>query len=187
MYRRYDPYVIFVAALIVLGVVLLGVCATEARAHSTTEIEAWLEKWRTDRFFSAADMAAFEDFADRHRCYFYEDCPSATVSPGAQAGSTYRGMGANVAQWEGLVAVYFGSETWRALCLMSFESGGNPNALNPASGARGLMQIMPFWAYHFGYQPNDLYEPGINLQVAAWVREAQGWSAWSPYQRGECR
>lgn len=101
----------------------------------------------------------------------------------------YRGMGTDVERWRSLVASYFRAEdVERALCLMSYESGGNPNAKNPTSSARGLMQILgSLWAPHFGVTLEELYDPHINLAIAAQIRDSQGWTAWAPYNRGLCR
>lgn len=94
----------------------------------------------------------------------------------------------DVDRWGPLVASYFNPEDVdRALCLMELESAGDPEARNPSSGASGLMQVMPFWAGYFGYSPSDLFEPWTNLEVAARIRDQQGWGAWSPYVRGLCR
>jgi soluble lytic murein transglycosylase-like protein len=93
-----------------------------------------------------------------------------------------------VDRWGPLVASYFNPEdVARALCLMELESAGDPGARNPSSGASGLMQVMPVWAGHFGYSPLDLFDPWTNLEVAARIRDQQGWGAWSPYVRGLCR
>ena len=93
-----------------------------------------------------------------------------------------------VDRWGPLVASYFDPEdVARVLCLMELESAGDPGATNPSSGASGLMQVMPFWAGHFGYSQSDLFDPWTNLEVAARIRDQQGWGAWSPYGRGLCR
>lgn len=94
----------------------------------------------------------------------------------------------DVDRWGPLVASFFRPEdVARALCLMELESAGDPDARNAVSGASGLMQVMPFWAGHFGYSPSDLFNPWTNLEVAAVIRDKQGWGAWSPYGRGMCR
>jgi soluble lytic murein transglycosylase-like protein len=49
------------------------------------------------------------------------------------------------------------------------------------------MQVMPFWAGHFGYGTDALFDPQVNLEIAAWIRDQRGWNAWSPYVRGSCR
>ena len=87
-----------------------------------------------------------------------------------------------------LVSFYFAPEdVERVICLMGKESGGNPEARNPNSGAAGLMQVMPFWASRHGYEYDMLFNPAVNLWIASGIRDEQGWGAWTPYQRGECR
>jgi hypothetical protein len=93
-----------------------------------------------------------------------------------------------VRRWAPLVSAYFRADDIdRALCLMEHESGGDHRARNTSSGAAGLMQVMPFWAGHFGYSTKDLYEPAVNLRVASLILDKQGWRAWSPFVRGLCR
>jgi soluble lytic murein transglycosylase-like protein len=97
-------------------------------------------------------------------------------------------MGSEAGRWRDLVEVYFDSDdVERVICLMESESGGNPNARNQSSGASGLMQVMPGWADLFGYTPDDLFDPTVNLWIASQIRRDQGWAAWTPYQRGSCR
>jgi hypothetical protein len=91
---------------------------------------------------------------------------------------------ARVESWRALVASYFGDRTDTALCLMWYESRGNPEAVNPTSGAAGLFQIMPFWWDHYG---GDRFDPETNTRVAKLIYDQQGWRAWSPYNRGLCR
>lgn len=106
----------------------------------------------------------------------------------ACAGGSVGEWDSGVDRWGPLVASYFHPEDVdRALCLMELESAGDPGAKNPSSGASGLMQVMPFWAGHFGYSASDLFDPWINIEVAAMIRDQQGWAAWSPYGRGLCR
>jgi len=100
----------------------------------------------------------------------------------------HEGMGYDIGRWRGLVGVYFDAgDVDRVICLMEKESGGNPLARNRSSGAAGLMQVMPPWAGVFGYTPDDLFDPIVNLWIASQIREQQGWGAWSPYLRGSCR
>lgn len=89
------------------------------------------------------------------------------------------GMGnGNVEQWRGLVAAYFpADQVDRALRVMACESGGNPNAYNP-SGASGLMQVLASWADNFGYTPQQLFDPAINLHVASILYYDGGWGHW---------
>lgn len=113
--------------------------------------------------------------------------PQSEPAPPPEPPSTNTGMGSNVEQWRDLTAAYFGGEVDLALCLMGHESGGNPNAYNSSSGASGLMQVMGFWADEFGMNRDALFNPDTNLSIAKQIRDMQGWGAWSPYKRGECR
>ena len=100
----------------------------------------------------------------------------------------HQGMGFDAERWRALVGVYFDpDDVDRAICLMEKESGGNPNARNQSSGASGLMQVMPSWADVFGHDPEQLFDPAVNLYVAGQIRERQGWGAWTPYLKGSCR
>lgn len=93
-----------------------------------------------------------------------------------------------IERWRPLVSVFFEpTEVERVMCLMNLESRGDENAQNRSSDAAGLMQVMPFWASHFGYTYADLFDPVINLKVASNILDIQGWTAWSPYKRGSCR
>jgi hypothetical protein len=110
------------------------------------------------------------------------------IGCGQEETSAPKKVGDSPEHWRPLVALYFDAEDVdRALCLMEKESAGDPDARNPSSGAAGLMQVMPFWAETHGYDYDDLFNPGINLWIASQIRDQQGWSAWSPYLRGECR
>lgn len=114
----------------------------------------------------------------------------APVVEKAQFDSVYRGMGnqtTDVERYRPLAEAYFTGEVELALCVMKWESGGNPNARNTSSGASGLWQVMPFWATSFDLASAEmLYEPGVNAWVASEIRRLQGWTAWSAYNRGKC-
>lgn len=107
------------------------------------------------------------------------EAPSA--APTAPSGDT--GMGSNVEQWRSLVASYFpADQVDTALRVMACESGGNPNAQNPSSGAAGLMQVMPDWAPVFGVSYEALFDPATNLSIAYALYASEGWaSQWSCY------
>jgi Transglycosylase SLT domain len=62
--------------------------------------------------------------------------------------------------------------------VMYAESHCQPGATSSA-GARGLMQIMPFWAADCG--GGNLYDPMFNLRCALHVLHVQGWGAWDVY------
>ena len=93
-----------------------------------------------------------------------------------------------VERWRSLVSVYFHEPAAvdTALCLMVYESGGNPGAFNSSSGASGLMQVLKSWASKFGYSPADLFIPEVNLEISAILYYSDGWGHWSPYNRGLC-
>lgn len=114
------------------------------------------------------------------------DVGMSTVDSG---GDLYRGMGSDVERWRCLVEQYFdSSQVETMMCLMLHESGGNPNARNPRSTARGLFQILgSLWAPHFGVAQDDLYDPVLNVRLAREIYDRQGYDAWSPYKRGLCR
>ena len=96
-----------------------------------------------------------------------------------------RRIGSNVEQWRPLVAAHFPTDAVdRMLCLMFYESGGNPNAQNPNSSAAGLFQIMGFWWDEYG---GDRYDPETNVALARTIYDLQGYGAWNPYNNGYCR
>lgn len=54
--------------------------------------------------------------------------------------------------------------------MTQVESGGNPNAVSP-KGARGLLQIMPGTAKQYGVDPNTLFDPKVNRQLASRIMQ----------------
>lgn len=118
-----------------------------------------------------------------------EEPPEPPAPAGTVSHAPSRGIGGNVEQWRALVAAYFPSDQVdRALCIISYESGGNPGAKNPRSSARGLFQILgSLWAPYYGISQDALYDPATNVNIAVKIWGQSGWSAWSPYKRGQCR
>lgn len=115
------------------------------------------------------------------------EMPAPHTHPDISQAYVFRGIGGNVEQWRKLTAEYFPIDAVdTALCLMAFESGGNPFAYNP-SGASGLMQVLKSWAWFFGYEPQDLFDPRVNLFIAGELYASGGFGHWSPWNRGECR
>lgn len=95
-----------------------------------------------------------------------------------------------VEQWRGLVSDYFpAGRVDEALHIMWCESGGDPNAYNPYSGASGLFQFIPStWATTSeaaGFAGADVFDPVANTGSAAWLAnryEELGqdyWTAWN--------
>ncbi len=95
-----------------------------------------------------------------------------------------------VEQWRGLVSQHFpASRVDEALHIMWCESGGDPNAYNPYSGASGLFQFLPStWATTApaaGYGGSSVFNPTANVASAAWLANLYQdlgqyyWQAWS--------
>jgi peptidoglycan hydrolase CwlO-like protein len=101
--------------------------------------------------------------------------PAPPPNPGPGGGSV-----------QSLIASYFGPQgqnTVRiALCVAYHESGYNPNAQNPSSGAAGVFQFMPSsWAgfsQAAGWGGANVFDGRANVAVAAWVVSNYGWSPW---------
>ncbi|MBI3014083.1 MAG: lytic transglycosylase domain-containing protein [Candidatus Tectomicrobia bacterium] len=66
------------------------------------------------------------------------------------AGSVVRYARASNIPWELVVAV------------IKVESAGYPQAVSPR-GAKGLMQVMPFWTTELGADPRAIFEPETNV------------------------
>jgi len=157
---------------------------TPAQAHDTGELDEFMNQWtqQADISLTPQLLEAYDDMADRHPAYFGRPIyVSSSPSPPSRA------MGSDVEQWRALVAGHFAPEDVdRALCLMTYESGGNPDAKNPNSSASGLMQIMGSWASVYEVTREQLFDPSINLYIAADLKARYGWTQWSPYNRGLC-
>jgi len=71
-------------------------------------------------------------------------------------------------------------------CVIASESGGNPQAVNPVSGAGGLFQFLPSTWAALGYAssyPGGAQTAPVSVQEAAFAQEyAQaGTAPWAPY------
>ena len=71
-------------------------------------------------------------------------------------------------------------------CVISRESGGNPRAVNPSSGAGGLFQFLPStWAGlgYAGAYPGGAQTAPVGVQEAAFAKlfAEAGTSPWAPY------
>ena len=93
-----------------------------------------------------------------------------------------------VRRWLPLVAKHFEPEDVdTAMCVIRYESGGDPNAKNPRSSARGLFQILGrLWAPFFGIERDDLYDSELNVRLARRILDRSSWNAWSVYKNGPC-
>lgn len=89
-----------------------------------------------------------------------------------------------VEEWRSLVSSYFAaSDVDKALRVISCESGGDPNAVNSASGAAGLFQHIPrYWAERasaIGLPGVSIFDPVANVAAAAFLVYTEGWSPWN--------
>lgn len=67
-------------------------------------------------------------------------------------------------------------------CVISRESGGNPSAVNPVSGAGGLYQFLPSTWHALGYSGLPEYAPVWEQnQAFARLYAQAGTSPWAPY------
>jgi soluble lytic murein transglycosylase-like protein len=71
-------------------------------------------------------------------------------------------------------------------CVISRESGGNPRAVNPYSGAGGLFQFLPStWAGlgYAGAYPGGAQTAPVGVQEDAFTKlyAEAGTSPWGPY------
>lgn len=99
--------------------------------------------------------------------------PTVSQSPAAS--------GAPAAPAPAQASTYSGSGGFQS-CVIQAESGGNPSAVNPSSGAGGLYQFLPSTWQSLGYSglPQDA---SVATQNAAFAKEyaQSGGSAWSAY------
>jgi hypothetical protein len=77
-----------------------------------------------------------------------------------------------------------------ALCVAERESGFDPLAVNPSTGAAGLFQFLPStWASLSelaGRGGASVFDAGANVAVAAWTVAHYGWHPWRSLSE-ECR
>lgn len=106
--------------------------------------------------------------------------PTTTAPPTTSSTSTSGGGGGSwdhppaVERWRSLVQQFFPSNrVEEALVIIGCESNGDPNAVNPYSGAAGLFQFLPStWAStapRAGYPETSPYDPEANVASAAWL------------------
>lgn len=184
MRPKWIPWLILIAAVLMVLMTLVD----KAQAHSRTEMDEWMVDWviRADTALSPKMFAEFRDMRQRHSWYWD---PVIVVKP-----TFYRELGPNVERWRPLVAEHFAPEKVEtALCIMSYESGGNPDAKNPDSSAAGLFQFLqstwdsvPLSITGGTYSSGQVYVIVATIRAAAWLQLDSGWTQWSPYNRGLC-
>ncbi len=98
-------------------------------------------------------------------------------APGRHARTGHAGNSGHVST-EGMAAF--------EACVISRESGGNPRAVNPSSGAGGLFQFLPSTWAGLGYAsayPGGAQTAPVSVQEAAFAKlyAEAGTSPWAPY------
>lgn len=96
---------------------------------------------------------------------------------------------AAVEAWRPLVAAHFAADLVDdAMYLMQCESLGDPEAVNPYSGASGLFQFMPgTWAVasvKAGVDDRSVFDGEANIIAASWLAEyyrSRGLDPWRPW------
>lgn len=116
-----------------------------------------------------------------------------TTTSGVTTTTTPTVFPPSVEQWRSLVETYFPAHRVdEALKIMRCESNGDPNAVNPYSGAAGLFQFLrstwnslPHSVSGGSYESGQVFDPVANTRSAAWLAnryEELGhyyWQAWS--------
>lgn len=97
-----------------------------------------------------------------------------------------------VERWRPLVAEYFPAHLVEdALRVIDCESNGDPNAVNPRSGAAGLFQFLPStWSNvspMAGWAGADVFDPRANIAVAAWLVNYTTEKGLGPWQQWNCK
>ena len=117
-------------------------------------------------------------------------CHAAPAAPAAPAGASTASQ-APPAQPQPVAVVSAGTVSTAGLpafeaCVISRESGGNPQAVNAASGAGGLFQFLPSTWASLGYAaayPGGAQTAPVSVQEEAFAKlyAAAGTSPWGPY------
>ena len=104
---------------VVVFAVLLTL-ALPAQAHDAQQLDDWVEEWveQADIALSPELLLAHQDMVERHPHYF---------NPQPQRVD----WAGTVEEWRPLVAGHFGEKVETAMCLIYYESKGDPNAISP--------------------------------------------------------
>ncbi|GIU91657.1 MAG: hypothetical protein KatS3mg011_0563 [Acidimicrobiia bacterium] len=98
-------------------------------------------------------------------------------------------IGPATERWRPIVETHFASDLVEdALVIMECESGGDPEAVNPYSGAAGLYQFLPAtWAVasvKAGVGDRSVFDGEANIIAASWLAEyyrQRGYDPWLPW------
>jgi soluble lytic murein transglycosylase-like protein len=94
--------------------------------------------------------------------------------------------------WRSLVEIHFAPDlVLDALVIIQCESHGDPNAINPYSGASGLFQFMPgTWAVasvQSGVADASVFDGEANIIAASWLAEYYRSRTGEPWRPWSCR
>ncbi len=107
------------------------------------------------------------------REWFLNRCvtPTASSNPSAEARISQPASVASARgkDWSALVCTYDWDCSW-AMAVLACESGGDPNAYNPAGPYVGLFQILD--------TSLSLFDPRMNIAEAYYKYQSQGPGAW---------
>jgi LysM repeat protein len=111
--------------------------------------------------------------------------PSANASDDAAQSSGGSGASAQAPPQQPQSASTSGMSAFES-CVIQAESGGNPAAVNPSSGAGGLFQFLPStWASlgYAGAYPGGAQTAPVGVQEAAFAKlyAEAGTAPWAPY------
>jgi len=187
--------------ILVLGafLIILLMLAVKAEAHdpevcheTTHQLADWIEN-ETWHGVNRQTLETLQEILVIRREACAVDPPRSVNTTNRRSTRSY---GGGVEQWRPLVTQYFRSADIEiALCLIDYETGstGNPNSKNPRSSAAGLFQFLrstwdkvPLSVTGGTYDSGQVYQPEANVRSAAWLKDASGWSQWSPYNAGLC-
>ncbi len=157
-------------AVVVVVVLWFAAAGAQAQPMPPEMVEA-----RT-AFLRSQELAALEVL---NGPYSVPHAPHATP---VQKTPRYTGSDV-VERWRPLVTQYFqASDVEWALKIIACESGGNPNAANPTSSARGLLQHLGrFWVGRSeaaGWAGASIFDPEANIAVGAWLLAKNGKGSW---------
>lgn len=124
--------------------------------------------------------------ADPSTVYTPSRVPTAPVQhpsapPSAPPSSPPSGGGGGSGSVQGLIRSVFGGYAGQALAVAACESGYNPNAVNPSSGAAGVFQFLrSTWATtsYAGYSPFNAWA-NVNAAHQVFVRDGYSWREWT--------
>ena len=128
-------------------------------------------------------MSYIQELKEWHRQYGGVKARESLVLPTYNLPRTARPTSYTVQQWLPLIKQYFAPDDvpW-AMRVLQCESGGNPQAANSRSSARGLFQhLETYWPQRSalaGWEETSIFDAEANIAVAAWLLADGGPGHW---------